>query len=209
MGLREIILIRVALRRTSERSARYGSGRFVIAVDASAKAELRRKWYLAFARGIAALLVGVLALTVPQPVALVIVAAYLFIDGAIAVAFGVGMGSSLWIRAAFVLEGSAGILASLFVLTHGSSHSYFVLTIATWAVVTGLLEIVGAAALPNAAWLVAVLGFVSLAFGVALFVWPSLAILSFLYLLICYAVVAAILFVLVALDLWRAYSRSA
>lgn len=179
----------------------------MLAVAASAKAELRRKWYLAFVRGIAALLVGALAVTVPS-VAVLTVTAYLFIDGVIAVAFGLGISSSQWLRAAFVLDGAAGIIAALFVFTHGANQSYFVLTIATWAVVTGILEILGALALPNAAWLVAVLGFISLLFGVALFVWPSLAIISFLYLLISYAAVAAILFVLVALDLWRAYSRA-
>src|SRR5471030_3337103 len=135
-----------------------------------------------------------------------LVAAYLFVDGAFSIGFGAAMRTSALIRAAFVLEGAIGIVASVFVVTHDASHTYFVFTLAVWALTSGLLEIVGATILPKSAWLVAVLGGVSIAFGVVLFFFPELAAYSFLYLLAGYVGVVAVLFGMFALDLRRELS---
>ena len=164
---------------------------------------LSKKWYLALGRGLVALIVGALALMVPAAVALILVTAYFLLDGVLAIAFGAEIRSSRWIRATFLLEGIAGIVASIFVLTSGTNRTDLILIVAVWAVLTGLLEIAAATALPNASWLVATLGFVSLGFGAVLFAWPMIALLTFLSLMTSYAVIAAVLFLLAALVLRR------
>src|SRR5471032_660407 len=153
-----------------------------------------------------ALAVGLLAILVPPSAALTLVAAYLFADGAFGIGFGVAMRTSPLLRAAFMLEGAVGIVASVFVVTHDASHTYFVFTLAVWALASGLLNVAGATILPKAAWLVAALGLVSIAFGVVLFFFPELAAYSFLYLLIGYVGVVAVLFGMFALDLRRELS---
>jgi len=164
---------------------------------------LSKKWYLALGRGLVALIVGALALMVPAAAALILVTAYFLLDGVLAIAFGAEIRSSRWIRATFLLEGIAGIVASIFVLTSGTNRTDLILIVAVWAVLTGLLEIAAATALPNASWLVATLGFVSLGFGAVLFAWPMIALLTFLSLMTSYAVIAAVLFLLAALVLRR------
>jgi uncharacterized membrane protein HdeD (DUF308 family) len=170
------------------------------------RTDLAKKWYLALLRGIAALVVGVLAISLPASGALTLVAVYLFVDGAFGVGFGIALVSSPFMRAVFVLEGAVGIVASVFVLMHDSSHGYFVFTLAMWALVTGLLEILGATVLPKSAWLIAFLGLVSIAFGAVLFLLPELAVYSFVYLLMAYVGIIAVLFVLFALDLRREFA---
>jgi len=164
---------------------------------------LSKKWYLALGRGLVALIVGALALMVPPAAALILVTAYFLLDGVLAIAFGAEIRSSRWIRGTFLLEGIAGIVASIFVLTSGTNRTDLILIVAVWAVLTGLLEIAAATALPNASWLVASLGFVSLGFGAVLFAWPMIALLTFLYLMTSYAVIAAVVFLLAALVLRR------
>ena len=164
---------------------------------------LSKKWYLALGRGLVALIVGALALMVPPAAALILVTAYFLLDGVLAIAFGAEIRSSRWIRGTFLLEGIAGIVASIFVLTSGTNRTDLILIVAVWAVLTGLLEIAAATALPNASWLVASLGFVSLGFGAVLFAWPLIALLTFLYLMTSYAVIAAVVFLLAALVLRR------
>jgi len=164
---------------------------------------LSKKWYLALGRGLVALIVGALALMVPAAAALILVTAYFLLDGVLAIAFGAEIRSSRWIRGTFLLEGIAGIVASIFVLTSGTNRTDLILIVAVWAVLTGLLEIAAATALPNASWLVASLGFVSLGFGAVLFAWPLIALLTFLYLMTSYAVIAAVVFLLAALVLRR------
>ena len=164
---------------------------------------LSKKWYLALGRGLVALIVGALALMVPAAAALILVTAYFLLDGVLAIAFGAEIRSSRWICGTFLLEGIAGIVASIFVLTSGTNRTDLILIVAVWAVLTGLLEIAAATALPNASWLVASLGFVSLGFGAVLFAWPLIALLTFLYLMTSYAVIAAVVFLLAALVLRR------
>ena len=164
---------------------------------------LSKKWYLALGRGLVALIVGALALMVPPAAALILVTAYFLLDGVLAIAFGAEIRSSRWICGTFLLEGIAGIVASIFVLTSGTNRTDLILIVAVWAVLTGLLEIAAATALPNASWLVASLGFVSLGFGAVLFAWPLIALLTFLYLMTSYAVIAAVVFLLAALVLRR------
>jgi uncharacterized membrane protein HdeD (DUF308 family) len=168
--------------------------------------DLSKKWYLALLRGIMALAVGLLAILLPPSAALTLVAAYLFVDGAFGIGFGLAIRTSPLIRFAFVLEGVVGIVASIFVVTHAAGHSYFIFTLAVWALASGLLEITGATILPKSAWLVAVLGAVSIAFGVVLFFFPEIAAYSFLYLLAGYVGVVAVLFGFFALDLRRELS---
>lgn len=168
-------------------------------------ADLARTWYLALFRGVVAFLAALLALTLPISAATFLVSAYLVIDGLVAIAFGLRIGSSPWVRSAFMLEGIVGTLCAMLILTRGANALLFI--VAIWAGVTGLLEIAAALALPSASWIIATLGVASLGFGAALFAWPTIAVRPFVDLMTSYTILAAILFLSAALMLRRVHLR--
>ena len=182
-----------------------GRERTIFGLRTGTIADLANTWYLALFRGVVAFLAALLALTLPISTATFLVSAYLVVDGVVAIALGVRIGSSPWIRSAFMLEGAAGALCAILILTLGSNALIFI--VAIWAGVTGLLEIAAALALPSASWIIATLGIASLGFGAALFAWPAIGIRTFVDLMTSYTVLAAILFFSAALILRRLHLR--
>jgi uncharacterized membrane protein HdeD (DUF308 family) len=156
---------------------------------------LARNWWALLVRGIAAVLFGILALWWPGAtgVALVLLfGAYAFVDGIFALVSAIRAAESheRWI--AFAVEGIVGLIIAAITFFHPAVTAialYF--TIAAWAFLTGILELVAAFQLrklvPNE-WMLIIGGILSILFG-ALLVWlPVVGVLTLLYLIGFYAI---------------------
>jgi len=169
---------------------------------------LARNWWAVLIRGIAALIFGVLVFLWPGVAGFVLVilfGAYAFVDGIFALVSAIRAAEAheRWI--AFAIEGVIGLIIAAITLFHPIITAlalYF--TIAIWAVLTGILEIVAAVQLrkmmPNE-WMLILGGVLSIAFGVLLFIYPLVGILTVIYLIAFYAVLFGILLIAFSLRL--------
>lgn len=140
---------------------------------------LTSKWWLFLLRGLAAIVVGVIAFVQPDAAltALVLVLGfYSFVAGALifAAAF-TGIGGDRWW--ALLLEGVLGMAVAFVIwfwpLTSAMAFVYFV---AAWFILSGILQIMTGVRLRDIIdneWLYIVSGVVSIAFGVWVFRSPS------------------------------------
>jgi uncharacterized membrane protein HdeD (DUF308 family) len=137
------------------------------------------KWWLLLIRGLAAIVVAVIAFVQPGSalIALVLVLGfYSFIAGVIAFAAAlVGVGGDRWW--ALLLEGIVGIVAALLIWSWPlASTLAFVYFVAAWLIVSGILQIAAGVRLRDFIsneWLYILGGIVSVAFGVWVFRSPS------------------------------------
>jgi uncharacterized membrane protein HdeD (DUF308 family) len=155
---------------------------------------LAENWWSLVIRGLVALTVGVVALVWPgiTLAALVILfGAYALIDGVVSLV-GARKASQAHERwGALVLEGVAGIVASL-VAIFWPGITVFALVITAWAVVTGAFEIAAAVRLRkriSGEWLLVLSGVVSILFGFVLFAFPLAGALTIAYMVGIYAFV--------------------
>jgi uncharacterized membrane protein HdeD (DUF308 family) len=142
--------------------------------------ELRTLSWTLVLSGVISILIGVLAFVAPLPTlaALVLLfGAYALVDGAVALA---GAARSLrrhagtWPQA---VRGIAGVLVGLFTFAFPPVTGVVLLVVvAAWAVIIGVLELVTAVRLHRAtrrAWLFALYGVISIAFGAFLILSPA------------------------------------
>lgn len=169
---------------------------------------LARNWWAVLIRGIAALIFGVLVFLWPGVAGFVLVilfGAYAFVDGIFALVSAIRAAEAHERWLAFAIEGVIGLIIAAITLFHPIITAlalYF--TIAIWAVLTGILEIVAAVQLrkmmPNE-WMLILGGVLSIAFGVLLFIYPLVGILTVIYLIAFYAVLFGILLIAFSLRL--------
>jgi uncharacterized membrane protein HdeD (DUF308 family) len=169
---------------------------------------IARNWWLWLIRGIVAILFGVLALRWPGDTLVVIgllFGAYALVDGILAIVATIRAAETHRRWWPLLLEGIVGILIAaitfwdvritLFAL-------YF--TIAAWAFITGVLEIVAAIHLrphlTNEFWLI-VGGIASILFGVLMIWYPLAGALALVWLISAYAIVFGILMIAFSLRL--------
>ncbi|WP_433243069.1 HdeD family acid-resistance protein [Streptosporangium sp. CA-135522] len=157
--------------------------------------ELSRMWWVYLVRGLCAILFGLLAIVWPgiTTYALVVVfGAYAIVNGVFAL-FGSGRGGSrLWMIVYGVISILAGIAAFVW---PGITALALLFLIASWAVVTGVAEIVAAIRLRKALegeWMFIVSGVLSVLFGVLLLVWPASGALAVVWLIGTMAIVYGI-----------------
>jgi uncharacterized membrane protein HdeD (DUF308 family) len=185
---------------------------------------LGRNWWLVVLRGVAGILFGVAALFAPGLSLLVLVllfGAYAFADGVFALISAVrrrGTSEPWWL---LLLEGIAGIAAGVFTLLWpGISALALLYVIATWAVVTGALEIAAAIRLRKVItdeWLLALSGIASVIFGVLVMMFPGAGALALVLWIAAYSLLFGVLFVVLGLklrswvksDSWRSHERAA
>jgi uncharacterized membrane protein HdeD (DUF308 family) len=162
---------------------------------------LSRNWWMLALRGLCAVVFGILAFAKPGITlsALVLVfGAYALVDGILAIVAAISRrgGAPWW---ALVLEGVAGIGAAAFAfLTPGITALALLFLIASWAIITGVLEVVAAIALRKqlrGEWLLVLSGLASILFGVLLVARPGAGALAVLWLIGGYAIVFGVLLI--------------
>ena len=161
----------------------------------AAQAIRHYRWMLLF-RGILAILFGVLALVLSPGITLTFLVylfgAYAFIGGIAAVATALRYTKEEgW--ALLLVEGILGILAGIVAFVWpGITAFAFLFLIAAWAIVTGIMQIVGAFVLPlgaGRAWLLGLAGVASIIFGVLLVYRPVAGLVALVWLIGIYAIV--------------------
>lgn len=163
---------------------------------------LSRNWWLVVLRGLLAILFGLSAFVWPDATLVILVwtfGIYALADGLVTVGTGLSRTQTSPRWWAFLLEGLVNISAAVIALIWPTLAALvIVLLIASWAVLTGILEIAAAVRLRheiNNEWLLAVGGVISIAFGVALFLWPGPGGLALLWTVAAYAIIFGALIV--------------
>jgi uncharacterized membrane protein HdeD (DUF308 family) len=173
-----------------------------------------RNWWAVALRGAAAILFGLLAFLWPDLTlaALVLLfGAYALWDGVLALFTGVrqrGKDQRWWVM---VIRGLVGIGAGILTfLWPGMTALALVYFIASWAVVTGVLEIVTAIELRkeiHGEWLLVLSGVLSVIVGVAMIFLPGTGALALVWLIASYATALGILMLVLAFRLRSLRSR--
>jgi uncharacterized membrane protein HdeD (DUF308 family) len=149
-------------------------------------------------RGVAAIILGVIALVWPGitlSALLIVFGAFAFVDGVTAIAMAI-TGESPLPRWVLLLDGIAGVvIAGVILVAPGVTALALLYIIAVWALITGSLLIGGAASgetFGKPAWLMALDGAISVVFGIALIAWPGDGIVAIVWALGLYAIFAGV-----------------
>jgi uncharacterized membrane protein HdeD (DUF308 family) len=169
---------------------------------------LAKNWWLFLARGILALILGIFALFFPEVVYMsivLIIGVFALVDGAIALfsAFTSNAKSEHWWW--IIFEGVLGILLGvLTIFRPAAMGEVWMILIAVWAILTGILEIITAVALRKAIegeiWMI-LGGVVSLLFGVLLLIYPTAGAIAIGIIIGVFAILFGIFFILLAFRL--------
>lgn len=174
---------------------------------------LSQNWWLVVLRGVLAILFGILAFVWPALTWLTLVilfGVYAIVDGVVAIITGVMRTKDTprwWI---FLVEGLVDIGAGVIALVLPELATLVLIyMIASWAVITGILEIVAAIRLRNEItneWMLGLGGLVSIALGVLLFLQPVAGSIAIIWTIAAYALIFGILLVILGFRLrnWRA-----
>jgi uncharacterized membrane protein HdeD (DUF308 family) len=157
---------------------------------------ISRYWWAWLVRGIAAVIFGFLAWLWPGLTWITIAiffGAYAFVDGIFAIVAAVRAGEAHQSWWPFLFEGVVGLLiAAITFYDIRITITALYLTIAAWAFLTGIFELVAAAKLrklvANEIWLI-VGGIASILFGVVLLLFPLIGALVIIYIIAAYAIV--------------------
>ena len=178
-------------------------------------AELRplvKNWWMIASRGVVAVLFGIVMAFWRVPVfdALVVAfATYAALDGVLAIASALRAGRSQMAGWPVALEGLVSIgLAALALIWPTIPQQVFVV-LATWGLLTGILEVIAAVRLPRhvaAHWLLATAGVSSVFLAIVVLVLPRAGSQRVALTLAAYAIVFGIVMVLAALR-FRIASR--
>ena len=177
---------------------------------------LSQNWWLVLLQGVLSVVLGVLALAMPGATlgALILLwGLFALLNGAIEIFHAIGAAGSHRSWGWQLAGGLVGILAGLAILRWPGLSALFVLyLVAIWAIMMGIVRVVGAIAdheaLPHA-WLVALAGVVSVLFGIAMFAWPAAGLLTLVYLVGFYAIVYGLIACVIAFRLHSLPERMA
>jgi uncharacterized membrane protein HdeD (DUF308 family) len=172
---------------------------------------LARYWWVLALRGALAILFGALVVVWPALAWVVVVAsfgAFALLDGVFAIVAAFAGGQGRWW--ALLLEGVLGISAGvLTILWPGITQLALLFFIAYWAIATGVFEIVAAIRLRKVIegeWALALSGFLSVLFGVALVILPGPGALAVAWLIAGYSLAFGVLMLVLAFRL-RSFAR--
>src|SRR5256714_10469856 len=177
---------------------------------------LSQNWWLVLLEGVLIVVLGILALVWPGVtlgVVLVLWGLFTLLNGVVDVFAALGAAGSHRSWGWQLAGGLVGILAGLVILRWPGLSALFVLyLVAIWAIVTGIVRLVGAIAeheaLPHAR-MVALAGVVSVLFGIAMFAWPGVGLLTLVYLVGSYAIVYGVITSVIAFHLHSLLERMA
>lgn len=160
---------------------------------------LTRRWWTFAIQGVAALVFGVLTLVWPGLGLVVLIAlfgAFAVVRGAMVLAASYDAYKRHLRWGSWLAVGLLSLIAGLVAwFWPGLTALTLLYVVAAWAIVTGVMSIVATVAFHRAirhAWLLALSGALSLALGVVLAVNPRSGILSLLWLIGVYAIIAGL-----------------
>ena len=161
---------------------------------------------LLLVRGILGVVIGFVAFAWPGITIAALVAMfgiYAFIDGITNLVLGLTPSREQGRSWASVLQGIAGIVAGVLTFVWPIATALvLVIFIGSWAIVTGILEIVAAIRLRkviSGEWMLALSGILSILFGVVVFLFPAAGAVGIAWILGVYTAAAG--FVLIALGI--------
>jgi uncharacterized membrane protein HdeD (DUF308 family) len=171
---------------------------------------LSAHWGWLIARGLAAIVFGILAFAMPGLTVLtlaIVWGAYAIVDGVFAMSYGFrGKGTRRW---AYVVIGLIGVIAGLVAFFWPNETALvLVLIIGFWMLGIGIFEIVYAIQFRRAIahpWAVGISGLLSALVGLFIIVFPGAGALSLIWVIAAYAILYGILMIVAAFQLrrWR------
>lgn len=168
---------------------------------------LAENWWALAIRGVAAILLGLIAIFVPGAAMLSLAlffAAYLLVDGVFGIISAVraARADQRWglLLAEGVLDIIVGIIAFLFPV---SAVFAFVIVTAAWALITGVLMLISAYKLTreHGRWWMVLSGVVSILFGIALLIAPLIGAVVLTWWLGGYAIAFGVFMLILAFRL--------
>jgi uncharacterized membrane protein HdeD (DUF308 family) len=168
---------------------------------------LARNWWAIALRGALAIVFGLVTFIVPGATMLSLVlffAAYALVDGVFAIVAAVRSARSHERWGLFVLEGIVDIVAGVIALLWpGLTILTFVLVVAAWAIVSGVLMSVAAfrLQLDHGRWWLVLGGVASIVYGLLLIAAPLIGALVLTWWLGAYALVFGVLLLILAVRL--------
>jgi uncharacterized membrane protein HdeD (DUF308 family) len=175
---------------------------------------LCRNWWTLVLRGAVAVLLGLAALGWPEitlRVLVMLLGAYLLIDGAFGATGAIKERSShrhWWI---WLLEGVAGIVAGLIAMAWpGITAVALLYLFAAWALITGILEVIAAVVLRreiSGEWLLVLAGAASIIFGIIAALRPQAGLVAVVWVVAVYAIAFGILLIILGVRL-RSWAES-
>ncbi len=168
-------------------------------------------WGWVVAKGVAAVLFGLVALFLPGAASLAMVAvfaAYVLVEGIASVIMSlrspVPRQGRWW---ALLIEGVCGIVvAGLLFFRPARTVLALLLVLGTFAIITGVMEIAAAIRLRRVLrgeWMLGLAGLVSIAFGVLVWTWPAAGALTLVWWTGAYALIFGALFIALGVRLSR------
>jgi uncharacterized membrane protein HdeD (DUF308 family) len=162
-------------------------------------ATLARNWWAVALRGLAALVFGGLTIVVPEATVgalLALFGSYAFADGALYIVAALRRRETDPHWSMLLLAGGAGIVVAVLTFSYpGMTVLVLVYTIAAWAIVTGVAQVVAAVRLRciiRGEWLLGISGMLSMLFGLFLAAAPGVAALALALWVGGYALVAGV-----------------
>lgn len=172
---------------------------------------LTQNWWMLIVRGVLAIMFGLAAFVWPGITwfsLVILFGAYALVDGVIAVATGLQHVKDTprwWV---FLLEGIVGIGAGITAfLWPGLTAYVLLLLIASWAIITGILEIAAAIRLRREItneWTLGLGGLLSIGLGVLLFMRPVIGGLALVWTIGAYALLFGVLLIALGFRLRNA-----
>lgn len=157
---------------------------------------LASHWWIPVVRGIFAILFGVLALAWPSETLLVLIlifGAFAFVDGIFAIITAIRYATHHERWGVLLLEGVIGILIGLLAYAAPAAIALFFLYFAAgWAIITGIFEIIAAFRVRQSVRgeiFMIVAGILSIVLGLALFVFPGIGLIAWIWLIGFYAII--------------------
>ncbi len=160
---------------------------------------ISRTWWLAALRGALAIAFGVAAFVSPGltfDVLVLLFGAYAFFDGVVVLTFGLMAAGTYRRWWPLVLGGIVGLAIGILTFVQPAATALaLVYVIGAWAIVTGILEVIGAIRLRKVItneWLMGFGGAISIVFGALVLAQPGTGALTLVFLFGYYAILAGI-----------------
>ncbi|MFC4995355.1 HdeD family acid-resistance protein [Rubritalea tangerina] len=174
---------------------------------------LSKAWWLLMLRGLAALLFGIIAFSMPEMTIQFLIiywAIYILLDGVFSIA-ATFTGGSLAPRWWLIITGLVGVIAGIFCISNASYVASFFMQVLGWmAIFKGVVELIGALSLKSHGGKMGLLllsALVSLLFGAWLVSHPDDGAKALLWLIALFATVVGAVLIVLSLQL-RSHSKS-